>query len=558
MFIRRSFLAALVLCLISCSSHTIVQQLDDVEILMQTRPDSAMSAIKAIDTLSVHRKSLKARYSLLYSMALDKNYIDTTNVAIVKTAVDYYSIHGSADEKLKSYYYLGRIQENRGDIKAAAISFSLGEKEIPEVTDIQMAGLLYMAFADIYNNSRNFEKEEEYVRKGIDAFDQAGDERHINLSGGRLAIVLFSKNEWDKADSLFQTGIKTAKMDTVATSVYLSNYARMKVLQPNPDPEGAIALLSKLSRDYNCQMSVMDYAVYAYALALNGDCKTARQIVTKLLELSDNETRQIYYLFAKIEQQCGDYSKALEYTNESYRADTESFYHLLEQSVPQSLQDYYEKAADDAEMNGKIVLLRTLVISIFCIIILLLYFLYAKIKRDRQQLEMDQLLRVAEESNRLLQETNLDLASHNNEIEKTLESLRKEYVFMYKEKFAAIGELCNAFLLSQNRVDKKDFIVRRVENLISYVSDNEKLHAKFESQINHDLNDIVKHLKEDLGDLSRKDSRFICYCIVGFNPEMIGTILGLSLSNVYTKKSRLKERIRGLDSPYKEDYLRML
>ena len=151
-----------------------------------------------------------------------------------------------------------------------------------------------------------------------------------------------------------------------------------------------------------------------------------------------------------------------------------------------------------------------------------------------------------------------------------LPGLRKNYANTYKGKFTAIGskqqrEVVKFRSLQPQQIikiqltgDNKDYIFRKVENLIAYISDDDKLHMRFENQINKDLNNIVKHLKSDLGDIDKKESRFICYCIVGFDPEMIATILGLSLSNVYTKKSRLKERVRNMDSPYKEDYLRML
>lgn len=196
----------------------------------------------------------------------------------------------------------------------------------------------------------------------------------------------------------------------------------------------------------------------------------------------------------------------------------------------------------------------------------------SKLKRERKEQELDRLLKIGEESNKLLQQANANLEQEKEdlqkqveeirlggaELEKTLESLRKNYANTYKDKFTAIGALCNAYLESKNRIDNKDYIFRKVENLIAYISDDDKLHMRFENQINKDLNNIVKHLKSDLGDIDKKESRFICYCIVGFDPEMIATILGLSLSNVYTKKSRLKERVRNMDSPYKEDYLRML
>ena len=133
-----------------------------------------------------------------------------------------------------------------------------------------------------------------------------------------------------------------------------------------------------------------------------------------------------------------------------------------------------------------------------------------------------------------------------------------EYAVAYKEKYSAIGELCNAYLSSKNRTDKKEVIYRRVEKLIAYISEDDKLHKRFEDQINKDLDNMITYLREDFGESYENDSRFICYWIVGFGPEMISTILGLSLSNVYTKKSRWRERIKKLDSPHREEYLRML
>lgn len=67
-------------------------------------------------------------------MALDKNWIDTTDVSVVMPAVEYYEKHGTADQKLKSLLYLGRIQyfNNRPD--SAIISYMKAERETPHST----------------------------------------------------------------------------------------------------------------------------------------------------------------------------------------------------------------------------------------------------------------------------------------------------------------------------------------------------------------------------------------------------------------------------------------
>ena len=45
------------------------------EQVMQSLPDSALRIIENIDTDDISRRSTRARYALLYSQALDKNYI---------------------------------------------------------------------------------------------------------------------------------------------------------------------------------------------------------------------------------------------------------------------------------------------------------------------------------------------------------------------------------------------------------------------------------------------------------------------------------------------------
>lgn len=538
-------------CFFSCGENKYAQRLDVVESVINERPDSALAIIKSIDTLSLKSNAIKARYSLLHAMALDKNYIDTTNVNVVLPAVNYYQKHGSEEERFKAYYYLGRIQYNANNDNAAAISYSKAEALTDDISDGKAKGLLYMAFADIYNRSQNIDKEEEYVRKGVEAFEVAGDVKHGNLSAGRLGILLYNRQEWDKADSLFSLGIERAREDTVAMSVFLSNYARMLVVRPSPDPEKAIGFLKQLSVSYKHPLSLKDYGAWAYAAALIGDESTCTQIENQLKRLDEPRKTTILNWLYRIEQHRGNYEKALSYLIDAKAYDSRLVDNLLSDPIGQALQSYYSSEALNSKREAHILRLQlSLVILGFCLLFLLSLG-YFKQKKDKREKEMERLLTIGEEANKLLTQTNEDLQT-------TLEDLRKSYVSTYKDKFSAIGELCNAYMDSSSRTDKKDYIVRRVENLIAYISDDDKLHARFESQINKDLNNIVKHLKADLGDVDKKESRFICYCIVGFEPQMIASILNLSVSNVYTKKSRLKERIRGLDSPYKDEYLRML
>ena len=70
-----------------CSGNkTVESQLSRAEQVMQSLPDSALRIIENIDTDDISRRSTRARYALLYSQALDKNYIDQTNDSLIRIA----------------------------------------------------------------------------------------------------------------------------------------------------------------------------------------------------------------------------------------------------------------------------------------------------------------------------------------------------------------------------------------------------------------------------------------------------------------------------------------
>ena len=108
---------AISLLITSCSRATdISPALDSVEAVINQYPDSALKLINAIDTLNLAQSSraINARYALLKSIALDKNYIDTSNLNIIQPAIDYYITKdkGTPDDKLRTLYYESVIYTN--------------------------------------------------------------------------------------------------------------------------------------------------------------------------------------------------------------------------------------------------------------------------------------------------------------------------------------------------------------------------------------------------------------------------------------------------------------
>ena len=124
-------LASANLLIISCTGRPHIKSvLDKAEEVMETEDPAVVYAmLDSINTEDLSTRRLKARYALLYSQALDKNYIDLTTDSIIRPAVKYYMHHGSAADKLKTLYYLGGITETAGDNEGTRRCYLQAERE---------------------------------------------------------------------------------------------------------------------------------------------------------------------------------------------------------------------------------------------------------------------------------------------------------------------------------------------------------------------------------------------------------------------------------------------
>lgn len=152
-------------------SESVERGLDSAEYLMESRPDSALAIIDLIDESNLKEESQKARYALLKSMALDKNYVDTTTFDVLQPAIDYYLKKGTPDERLRTYYYQGRIYQNKNERDKALYSFIKGLDNVNNCKDsMTMArslvaqAVLYYGLNDLNRYMYNYEKAADIYR----------------------------------------------------------------------------------------------------------------------------------------------------------------------------------------------------------------------------------------------------------------------------------------------------------------------------------------------------------------------------------------------------------
>ena len=157
----------IVVQLVSCGRNTpILEKMNMAEDFLNTKPDSALTILENIPVTNIKGKEAAARYALLKSMALDKNYIDTTTFDVLQPAIDYYIKNGSPDEKLRTYYYQGRIYQNQGNDDSAMRSFMNGCDLKQVVTDSLLLAHTLVAQGPLYFKQY---KTSEFIQTNMEA-----------------------------------------------------------------------------------------------------------------------------------------------------------------------------------------------------------------------------------------------------------------------------------------------------------------------------------------------------------------------------------------------------
>ena len=538
---------------LQCCTSPYGKQLSDVESYIQERPDSALSVLESMDRSAITSSSHRAQYSLLYAMALDKNYIDTTDVGVIMPAVDYYGHHGPKDNLMKALFYLGRIQTNAGNYQDAMMSQMKAKSYADEIGDVYWKAMLSSALGYTYSLNLCVTGEISSLEDALELWKEYGDSARISIAMLNLARAYHNNNELEKSDSLYtiteQAGAKNALL-------YL---AGNEMQRSDPNPEKAISLYHEaIAR--SVPFSIQDYYRYAYALELGGESESCKNIMSQL-ESYQEDMRTDYWRY-KIAEHQSSYKDAFGYLK-AYTAKSDSIVRAqLDQSVYQAQSDYYHLDAQYSEARRRAANLRLFAYGLISLLVILILLATFQNRQKRIQKRNEDLSIMYEEAQQMIASIRIqeDLSrkqseSELKELESKLFSLRSSFAKMYQSQFDTIARLL------ENRKDAvpnfdaaKEQYAARVSAVLSDIRKGEKGQKEFERLINSELDGIMTKLRTDYSNFKESDFRVLSYLVVGFDATTRSFILGGTANNMRVMKNRLLTYIKNHPTENEELY----
>ena len=539
-------LLLLACCITACTNRENKEVLNHAESLMEDHPDSAWTILKGIEKSSLSSKEEQARYSLLMSMALDKNYIDTTSFDVLQPAIDYYLEKGNPTEKLRTYYYQGRIFQNRGDRDKALNSFIKGIDVSTESNDSLCIARTLVAQGALYNEFYDLDSYTNCHLKAAKIYNHLSYKWHefdclLNVLNGYIAL-----GNKTKGDSILALCVEFKDLDSIQNhTLYEYKLSHAIRLGKTQDIENLIKNQAENSNlDTNGLLNL--------ALAYNKVGKNAEAIhlFNSINKEHVYDTLKYLAISVPIFEDMGNYKDALAaYKNYSHKMDSITMLRFDQKS--KSIEEKHQielQAQQEAREKTKIIwsCVTGIIFLIFIVVILSLLFRSNKTQKDlalekakNTELENEKLK--AERDKKALEAENLahrveileNESASLKELMDSQEELPSEVQEAIKVRIEMLNALMAGYITNNDRYEKPydSWIKELTDNTEEFMNSN-----RLAFQASHPR--FIQYF-EDHG-LTVSEINYVCLYAIGLKGKEVGSYMKMrshvNISSAIRKK----------------------
>lgn len=502
----------------SCCNPT-SRVLNEAEFLMEFRPDSALAILEGFETKDFRPGSQQARYALLKSMALYKNYYDETDDSLITVATDYYATSNQSLRKMEAWFYQGFIRKNAGNLAAAIVSLEQAEREALKNGDKHYLGLIYKNMAVVHNMCNNLPACVDYAQKSLDAFEQAGEQAFIDHALYSLGVAWLNDKNHPEARRCFHT-ILSQSNDTLLRSLVFPVLAESYVTRGDSVSE-ALDIYRQIPAT---SLLPRDYSYYALALALSGDLKGANQVIDETYRFTsiEEEKALIDYTSAKIDSLSGNYKRGYTKLRAAVAVQDSVTRSLLQQSVTAAQRDALRKEVQRQE--GQIRQQRALLagVAVLGIFLLLVSYLFFLIRMSRKETRLKELM------------AQLSMVEKDNS---TLVGA------LFSEKINHLVSLSNSYYTGVEANEKKSYLAK-FKAEIKKIQNSGELFESLENDLDKHCSGIMTKLRKQMPQMSERHLKFSTLFFSGVQNELIQILMDCnSVSSIKTMRSRIKKEI---------------
>ena len=541
-----NFVSLLAVCLFACNHHSSNPMLQQVDSLLEMKPDSALTILKNISVLEDLPEVDKAYYALLLAEATDKNKLPLLPCdSLLNFALDYY---GDDDrEKAVALMYKGRLLAEMDDEKAA-IEMNLKALEILQdyPVDTKYRRLIYSALGLWYGNCGLNDKALEVLHQSL---HYSFDAKDTAIAYINIGYIYGMRNMQDSAITYQRKAVKYA-MRSKDRSMILTSWHNLSICYRHfENVDSAVVYAHKVLQHLSYGNGKAD--AYYNMGDLYVDLEqydSARHYLEKSLFLSPSRSIS-YWSLAVMEAELGNFKSAYHYLD-TFVMVQDSLDNSEQLTEVQHLvyKHQTELRVKDEQIKSKRIIRWIVFVSvIICFVVALIYQRWIN-KKNNQQALYRQALQYADEKQNVMQQR----IEENESALALLQDRENQNLDEIAQKEQLITQLKKEKLALRTWLFQQTSIYKKVMSLSDQQQVNKKIRKvmaaaeldKLKKTTFEIYADYISPLQAQYSQLTEDDLLVLCLQEAGISPLAISLCFGhTDTVALNQRKSRLKKKM---------------
>lgn len=541
-----NFVSLLAVCLFACNHHSSNPMLQQVDSLLEMKPDSALTILKNISVLEDLPEVDKAYYALLLAEATDKNKLPLLPCdSLLNFALDYY---GDDDrEKAVALMYKGRLLAEMDDEKAA-IEMNLKALEILQdyPVDTKYRRLIYSALGLWYGNCGLNDKALEVLHQSL---HYSFDAKDTAIAYINIGYIYGMRNMQDSAITYQRKAVKYA-MRSKDRSMILTSWHNLSICYRHfENVDSAVVYAHKVLQHLSYGNGKAD--AYYNMGDLYVDLEqydSARHYLEKSLFLSPSRSIP-YWSLAVMEAELGNFKSAYHYLDTFVMVqDSLDNSELLTEVQHLVYKHQTELRVKDEQIKSKRIIRWIVFVSvIICFVVALIYQRWIN-KKNNQQALYRQALQYADEKQNVMQQR----IEENESALALLQDRENQNLDEIAQKEQLITQLKKEKLALRTWLFQQTSIYKKVMSLSDQQQVNKKIRKvmaaaeldKLKKTTFEIYADYISPLQAQYSQLTEDDLLVLCLQEAGISPLAISLCFGHTDTVALNQsKSRLKKKM---------------
>lgn len=546
--IRNKLLTLLTLLFTACGT-AYRPELKRAETMMNEHPDSSLKILGQIGIDRIHGRKNKAKYALLYSQALDKNYIDVDDDSIIRVAREYYARHGSNEERAQAFYYYGVVANNAGDIDEAMKALVPAGIYAEKTDNEYIKGLIHSAIGNLYYDQNSLDEAIGQFDKAEASFIKTNQLMNQFIMAYRKGNIHTLLNNSQEALANLRKAESLARQLNDTTQILNLNLS---------------IILWKINNDYKNYSSYKNYLFKIYTIYNNsniprshyiaignlygklGDIDSANYYLTQAIsneKILTIDNVGVYATLSQNEKKVKNYKKALEY-RELFNHLSDSLMDIENKNSIEKLDrkyktQYLQRSYEILKAKHKLQKLSNLLILILTTIVGgILAFIYKHIVTSNNQKIEEYRLYIDEVNsnyeNLTFKYKNLkdQAAAQGNTADKLLELLGR--------RIDSMKTLCDISITS---LLPRTFKERFIEYINLENKENKAMAEDLITLANIIYDDIVTIMAAKF-DFTDHEKTFCACVVLDFSKEEIRVLFNhTNISSIYNTRCKIRDKL---------------